>query len=57
VRRGSRQRLLTSTEGSFSARLEDSPFLITSYGIDRQSVTPSRFLLDRQQMRKYTSRL
>jgi len=38
VRRGYRQRLLTSTEGTFSARLEDNSFLITSYGIDRQAV-------------------
>ena len=39
VRRGYRQRLMTSTEGSFSARLNDDAFLITSYGIDRQTVS------------------
>ena len=38
VRRGYRQRLLTSTEGSFSARLDGDSFLITPYGIDRQTV-------------------
>lgn len=38
VRRGYRQRLLTSTEGSFSARLDDDSFLITPYGLDRQAV-------------------
>lgn len=38
VQRGYRQRLMTSTEGSLSARLDASSFLITCYGIDRQSV-------------------
>jgi L-fuculose-phosphate aldolase len=38
VRRGYRQRLMTSTEGSLSARLEQDSFLITSYRIDRQTV-------------------
>ncbi len=35
VRRGYRQRLMTSTKGSFSARLGDDSFLITPYGADR----------------------
>jgi L-fuculose-phosphate aldolase len=38
VRRGYRQRLLTSTEGSFSARLDENAYLITPYGIDRQGI-------------------
>lgn len=38
VRRGCRQRLLTSTYGSFSARLDEEAFLITSYRIDRHTV-------------------
>ncbi len=38
VQRGYRQRLMTSTEGSFSARLDGDSFLITSYRIDRQTV-------------------
>ena len=38
VRRGYRQRLMTSTEGSLSARLDADSFVITSYRIDRQSV-------------------
>jgi L-fuculose-phosphate aldolase len=48
VRRGYRQRLFTSTEGSFSARLGDDEFVITSYGIDRGSVGPEEltFLRD-----------
>jgi L-fuculose-phosphate aldolase len=38
VRRGYQQRLMTSTKGSFSARVDQDSFLITSYGIDRQTV-------------------
>jgi L-fuculose-phosphate aldolase len=42
MRRGYRQRLLTSTEGTFSARLgaaADDTFLISCYNIDRKSVS------------------
>jgi L-fuculose-phosphate aldolase len=38
VRRGCRQRLMTSTEGSFSARLDADSFVITSYRVDRHAV-------------------
>ncbi len=38
VRRGCRQRLMTSTEGSFSARLDGDAFVITSYRVDRHTV-------------------
>jgi L-fuculose-phosphate aldolase len=38
VRRGYQQRLLISTEGSFSARVGDDAFLITPYQVDRQSI-------------------
>lgn len=41
VRRGVRQRLLISTEGSFSARLDHDTFLITPSQRDRYSLTPS----------------
>ena len=40
VRRGYRQRLLTSTQGSFSARLEDDAFIVTPYRGDRLHVEP-----------------
>src|SRR5690606_10902983 len=40
VQRGYRQRLLTSTQGSFSARTGDDAFLITPYGSDRYRVEP-----------------
>jgi L-fuculose-phosphate aldolase len=46
VQRGCRQRLMTSTEGSFSARLADE-FLITSYRIDRHTITPEQLTLVR----------
>jgi L-fuculose-phosphate aldolase len=38
VRRGTRQRLMTSTEGTFSARLDADAFLITPYGVDRHAI-------------------
>lgn len=38
VHRGYRQRLLISTEGSFSARFDDDAFLITPYRVDRSTV-------------------
>lgn len=47
VRRGYRQRLLTSTEGSFSARLGDDEFVVTCYGIDRSTVVPEDLALIR----------
>ncbi len=38
IRRGCRQRLLISTEGSFSARVSDSSFLITPTQQDRETL-------------------
>jgi len=45
IHRGYRQRLLTSTGGSFSARLNKDSFLISSYGVDRQSISPEQLTL------------
>jgi L-fuculose-phosphate aldolase len=45
VRRGCRQRLLISTEGSFSARLDEDSFLITPTHQDRESLDISNFVL------------
>lgn len=45
VRRGYRQRLLISTEGSFSARVSDNSFLITPRGCDRAVLTPEELVL------------
>jgi len=38
VRRGYQQRLLISTEGSFSVRLDEQSFLITPYRMDRNTL-------------------
>ena len=45
VRRGYQQRLLISTEGSFSARLDGETFLITPYRVDRQAVEVGEIVL------------
>ena len=45
IRRGCRQRLLISTEGSFSARLNDQAFLITPTHRDRESLNVGDLVL------------
>jgi L-fuculose-phosphate aldolase len=45
VRRGCRQRLMTSTEGSFSARLDGDSFVITTYRVDRHTVDVGQLAL------------
>ncbi len=52
VRRGCRQRLLISTEGSFSARLGDDEFLITPTQKDRESLEIDDFVLVRGGIRE-----
>jgi L-fuculose-phosphate aldolase len=47
IRRGCRQRLLISTEGSFSARLDDDAFLITPSQRDRERLDIDDFVLVR----------
>ncbi|MCA9136013.1 MAG: class II aldolase/adducin family protein [Planctomycetales bacterium] len=47
VRRGCRQRLLISTEGSFSARVNDDSFLITPTQRDRELLRADDFVLVR----------
>jgi len=47
VGRGCRQRLLISTEGSFSARLGDGEFLITPSGRDRYALRPGDIVVVR----------
>lgn len=47
IRRGCRQRLLISTEGSFSARVDDRSFLITPTQKDRELLTAEDFVLVR----------
>lgn len=45
VRRGCRQRLLISTEGSFSARLDEDSFLVTPTGKDREHLRAEDIVL------------
>jgi L-fuculose-phosphate aldolase len=45
VRRAYRQRLFISTQGSFSARLAGSSFLITPYRVDRGAIAPHDLVL------------
>ena len=52
VRRGCRQRLLISTEGSFSVRLADDEMLITPTRQDRGELRPGDFVLVRGNQRE-----
>ncbi len=47
VRRGYRQRLLISTQGAFSARLDDESFLITPHRVDRGTLDAPDIVLVR----------
>lgn len=48
VRRGYHQRLLISSEGSFSARLGPDEFIITGHSVDRAELTPDQLVLVRK---------
>ncbi|MBI9020036.1 MAG: class II aldolase/adducin family protein, partial [Verrucomicrobia bacterium] len=48
VRRGYRQRLLSGTSGSFSARIDDDSFLITPYPLDRYTIEPEDLVMVRK---------
>jgi L-fuculose-phosphate aldolase len=45
IRRGYQQRLLTSTAGSFSVRVDGNAFLITGELVDRAGITPDQLVL------------
>jgi len=45
VQRAYRQRLIISTQGSFSVRLDESSFLMTPYRVDRASLVPADLVL------------
>ena len=45
VRRSYQQRLMISTEGAFSARLDDDSFLITPHRVDRNTLDPHAIVL------------
>jgi len=48
VRRSYRQRLMISTVGAFSARLDDESFLITPHRVDRHALDPRDIVLVRR---------
>ncbi len=52
IRRTCRQHLFTSTEGTFSARVNGDSFLITPYGYDRMYLEPRDLVLVSQGMRE-----
>ncbi len=59
VRRGCQQRLLISTEGSFSVRLDDHSFIVTPTQQDRGTLEPADLVLvagDQQEAGKHASR-
>jgi L-fuculose-phosphate aldolase len=48
IKRGYRQRLLTSSTGSFSARIDTDSFLITPYHLDRYTIQPEDLVMIRK---------
>lgn len=53
VERGYRQRLLTTTTGTFSARIDDEKFLITPYPLDRHAVLPEEIVMIRKGKKEF----
>lgn len=59
IHRAYKQQLFTSTQGTFSCRLDDDSFLITPYGVDRKYIEPAdivRIDNDMREARKTPSR-
>ncbi len=59
IRRGYHQRLLTANAGSFSCRLDEDSFLISSRLVDRATITPDQLTLiqgDQRERGKLPSR-
>ena len=52
IRRAYDQMLFTSTEGTFSCRLDGANLLITPYGVDRKRITADDIVLVRDGMRE-----
>jgi len=48
VRRGYRQRLLSGTAGTFSARIDEHAFLITPHPLDRHTIEPEDLVMIRK---------
>ena len=53
IERGYRQRLLTTTTGTFSARIDSEKFLITPYPLDRHSVLPEDLVMIRKGKKEF----
>jgi L-fuculose-phosphate aldolase len=53
IERGYRQRLLTTTTGTFSARIDKDTFLITPYPLDRHSVLPEELVVVRRGRKEF----
>jgi L-fuculose-phosphate aldolase len=56
IRRGYQQRLLISVAGSFSARVDENSFLVSSELVDRATITPDQLVLIRDGKRETGSR-
>ncbi len=56
IQRGYQQRLLLSAAGSFSARLDQDSFLISSELVDRATITPGQLVLVRNGKREAGTR-
>jgi L-fuculose-phosphate aldolase len=56
IRRGYHQRLLTANAGSFSVRLDDHSFLISTQLVDRATITPDQLALVRDGRRERGTR-
>ncbi len=53
IRRGYRQRLLSGTTGSFSARIDENSFLITPYPLDRFTIEPEDLVMIRKDKKQF----
>ena len=56
IRRGYHQRLLTANAGSFSVRVDEESFLISSQLVDRATITPDQLALVRDGRRERATR-
>ena len=53
IERGYRQGLLTTTTGTFSARIDSDRFLITPYPLDRHAVLPEELVMVRKGKKEF----
>jgi len=53
IKRGYRQRLLTGTTGTFSARIDSKSFLITPFPLDRHTIEPEDLVMIRKGKKQF----